>query len=127
MAITIDEFNKLVELLEDQRYLNQRYVELQEQSFPSAAACHEVHSGGYCDRIGNIIAARDELQQQFTDNAGIMKGIIRRIDNQRVRKIMRYRFLHGFTWRDVAAVCGYKSEKSPRQVLSRYKKTLQCD
>ncbi len=125
MAITMDEFNQLVGLLKDQQHLNQRYVELRERSIVSAPACHVSHGHGYHDQIGSIVAARDDVRQQFKDNAGVMKGIIRRVDDQRVRQIMQYRFLKGMTWPRVAAACGYRSADSPRQVLSRYKKTLQ--
>ena len=127
MAITMDEFNQLVELLEEQQRLNRRYKELQAQNTVAAPAVHMCGEKGYraCDRVGDLVAARDEVRQQFKGNADIMKGIIRRVESRRIRKIMQYRFLKGMTWRRVAAACGYQREDSPRQVLSRYKKALQ--
>ncbi|MGM9677651.1 MAG: hypothetical protein ACI3XW_08585 [Butyricicoccus sp.] len=126
MAITIEEFNQLSELLEEQQRLNRRYKELQAQNTVAAPAVHMCGGKGYrsCDRVGDLVAARDEVRQQFKDNAGIMKGIIRRVENRRIQQIMQYRFLKGMTWRRVAAASGYQSEDSPRQVLSRYKNTL---
>lgn len=127
MAITMDEFNQLVELLEEQQYLNRRYKELQAQNTVAAPAVHMCGGKGHraCDRVGDLVAARDEVQQQFKGNADIMKAIIQRVESWRVRQIMKYRFLKGMTWRRVAAACGYQREDSPRQILSRYKKTLQ--
>lgn len=127
MAITMDEFNQLVELLEEQQRLNRRYKELQAQNTVAAPAVHMCGGKGYraCDRVGDLVAARDEVRQQFKDNADIMKAIIQRVESWRVRQIMQYRFLKGMTWRRVAAACGYQREDSPRQVLSRYKKALQ--
>ena len=127
MAITIEEFNQLSELLEEQQYLNRRYKELQAQNTVADPAVHICGGKGYraCDRVGDLVAARDEVQQQFKDNADIMKAIIQRVESWRVRQIMKYRFLKGMTWRRVAAACGYQREDSPRQILSRYKKTLQ--
>ena len=40
MAITIEEFNQLSELLEEQQYLNRRYKELQAQNTVAAPAVH---------------------------------------------------------------------------------------
>lgn len=106
MAITMDEFNQLVELLEEQQRLNRRYKELQAQNTVAAPAVHMCGGKGYraCDRVGDLVAARDEVRQQFKGNADIMKGM---------------------TWQRVAVACGYQREYSPRQILSRYKKTLQ--
>ena len=127
MAITIEEFDQLVELLEEQQRLNRRYKELQAQNTIAAPSVHMCGGKGYraCDRVGDLVAARDEVRQQFKANADIMKGIIRRVESRCVKQIMQYRFLKGMTWRRVAAACGYQSEDSPRQVLSRYKKALQ--
>ena len=127
MAITMDEFNQLVELLEEQQRLNRRYKELQAQNTVAAPAVHMCGEKGYraCDRVGDLVAARDKVRQQFKGNADIMKGIIRRVESRRIRKIMQYRFLKGMTWQRVAVACGYQREDSPRQILSRYKKTLQ--
>ena len=126
MAITIEEFDQLVELLEEQQRLNRRYKELQAQNTVAAPAVHMCGGKGYraCDRVGDLVAARDEVRQQFKANADIMKGIIRRVESRCVKQIMQYRFLKGMTWRRVAVARGDLSEDSPRQVLTRYNKTL---
>ena len=93
MAITIEEFDQLVELLEEQQRLNRRYKELQAQNTIAAPAVHICGGKGYraCDRVGDLVAARDEVRQQFKDNADIMKGVIRRVESRRIRQIMQYR------------------------------------
>lgn len=129
----LNEYLQLNELLINNQELLQS---LEKASFPKSPIMNGMpHTTGVHDRTGELAAEIADLRDDIADTQTQMEemrveisAFIRSIKDAEIRNIIRLRFIHGLSWKEVAGMMGkYKTTDGIKSKFYRYMNTNEVE
>lgn len=74
------------------------------------------------EEISDMKSRISKLESDIQKSAAYIKTFIRTIDNDKIRKLFCFRFLHGMAWGEVSYYVGNCTEESAKMNCYRYLK-----
>ncbi len=113
------ELNQHFELVRKLQSVQEMYEKIEAKSLGAQALTGMPHGTGVSDKVGMLAAEladlssrRAYLMEQVEKSAGPVEAFIDTIENERTRKISRYRFLYGMSWGEVADMIGKETSEA---------------
>lgn len=113
------ELNQHFELVRKLQSVQEMYEKIEAKSLGAQALTGMPHGTGVSDKVGMLAAELadlssrlDYLKEQVEKSTGPVEEFTDTIENERTRKIFRYRFLYGMSWGEVAGMFGSETSEA---------------
>ena len=128
----LDELNKHLDLIEKLHDVQEMYQNMEAKALGAQKITGMPHGTGVSDKVGLLATELADLSGRITylreairESAGPIEEWVNTIEEDKTRMIFRLRFLHGYSWGEVAYYVGTGiSEDTAKQVCYRYLKII---
>lgn len=121
--MTCDDLKRLEDLSSENKRLRGDLIRIRNASVASASSC--ARGTGKCssgDPVANMVCTATDVEDQILHNVLEMVEIIDGVPKPHVRKIMRWRYIRGCSWGQIAHELGYADSAAPYRALLRFRK-----
>ena len=123
--MTADDLERLDELREATNKLRSRLESLRNASPVSAINYSGSGAGsGTGDPVAEAACSAADIEDQILHNVLEMVEIIDGVPTPYTRRVMRMRYINGYSWGRIAQELGYTDSAAPYRLLLRYRKRI---
>lgn len=123
--MTTDDLKRLDELREETNKLRNRLESLRNASEVSAVNYSGTGgNGGTGDPVSRTACFAADIEDQILRNVLEMVEIIDSVPTPYTRRVMRMRYINGYSWGRIAQELGYTDSAAPYRLLLRYRKRI---
>ena len=120
-----DDLERLDELREETNKLRNRLESLRNASPVSAINYSGSGAGsGTGDPVAEAACSAADIEDQILHNVLEMVEIIDSVPTPYTRRVMRMRYINGYSWGRIAQELGYTDSAAPYRLLLRYRKRI---
>lgn len=120
--MTAADLKRLDELAKDTKDLRAELSRLRNASEVSAVNYSGTGgNGGTGDPVAEAACSAADVEEQILHNVVDMMEIIDEVPQLHVRKVMRKRYIMGYSWRRIAEELHYADKAAPYRLLLRYR------
>lgn len=124
--MTAADLKRLDELREETNRLRSRLESLRNASVVSATNYYSQTggNGGTGDPVAEAACSAADIEDQILCNVLEMVEIIDSVPTPYTRRVMRMRYINGYSWGRIAQELGYTDSAAPYRLLLRYRKRI---
>lgn len=123
--MTAADLERLDELREETNKLRSRLESLRNASEVSAVNYSQTGgNGGTGDPVSRTACSVVDIEDQILHNVLEMVEIIDGVPTPYTRRVMRMRYINGYSWGRIAQELGYTDSAAPYRLLLRYRKRI---
>ena len=123
--MTAADLERLDELREATNKLRSRLESLRNASVVSATNYSQTGgNGGTGDPVSHTACSVADIEDQILHNVLEMVEIIDSVPTPYTRRVMRMRYINGYSWGRIAQELGYTDSAAPYRLLLRYRKRI---
>lgn len=123
--MTAADLKRLDELAADTKKLRTELSRLRNASSVSATNYSSSGAGsGTCDPVSRTACFAADIEDQMLRNVLEMVEIIDGVPTPYTRRVMRMRYINGYSWGRIAQELGYTDSAAPYRLLLRYRKRI---
>ena len=123
--MTADDLKRLEELRKETNRLRSRLESLRNASEVSAVNYSGAGgNGGTGDPVAEAACSAADVEEEMLRNVLEMVEIIDSVPTPYTRRVMRMRYINGYSWGRIAQELGYTDSAAPYRLLLRYRKRI---
>ena len=123
--MTAADLERLDELREATNKLRSRLESLRNASPVSATNYSQTGgNGGTGDPVAKAACSATDVEEEMLRNVLEMVEIIDSVPTPYTRRVMRMRYINGYSWGRIAQELGYTDSAAPYRLLRRYRKRI---
>lgn len=123
--MTADDLERLDELATDTKKLRDELSRLRNASPVSATNYSSSGAGsGTGDPVAKAACSVADIEEEILRNVLEMVEIIDSVPTPYTRRVMRMRYINGYSWGRIAQELGYTDSAAPYRLLLRYRKRI---
>ena len=123
--MTAADLKRLDELAAETKQLRSRLESLRNASEVSAVNYSGTGgNGGTGDPVAKAACSAADIEDQILRNVLEMVEIIDSVPTPYTRRVMRMRYINGYSWGRIAQELGYTDSAAPYRLLLRYRKRI---
>ena len=123
--MTVSDLERLEELRKETNKLRSRLESLRNASVVSAVNYSGTGgNGGTGDPVSRTACSVADIEDQILHDVLEMVEIIDGVPTPYTRRVMRMRYINGYSWGRIAQELGYTDSAAPYRLLLRYRKRI---